>query len=167
MGKIFVISDTHFGHTNILKFEHDNKPLRPFSSLEEMHSIIIERWNSVVMPGDKVYHLGDVAFRKESMYILHGLNGKKRLIRGNHDLFKTSFYLDFFKEVYGVRQINGAWLTHVPMHQGAVNQDRVKVNIHGHIHANIIDHPKYFNVSVENIDYTPVALEDILQRIKK
>ena len=161
MGEVFLISDTHFGHKNILKFEHNGKPLRPFSSLTEMHVEIIERWNATVGPQDKVYHLGDVAFTKEGLKIMGLLNGKKRLIRGNHDLFKTRSYLDHFEEIYGVRQINGIWLTHVPMWQEGVEQDRVKLNVHGHLHANVVDHPKYVNVSVEQINYTPVSIDDL------
>ena len=160
--KIFVISDTHFGHKNILNFEHNGKPLRPFSSLTEMHVEMIDRWNSVVTPQDKVYHLGDVAFTQAGLKLLGLLNGKKQLVRGNHDKLKLSAYREYFQEVYGVRQINGVWLTHVPMHQSCVDQERVKINIHGHLHANKIDHPKYFNASVECINYTPYDITEII-----
>lgn len=166
MSEVFVISDTHFGHDKILTFEHEGKPLRPFGSLTEMHVEMIDRWNSIVTPQDKVYHLGDVAFSRESLKILGLLNGKKRLIRGNHDLFKLKEYTQYFVEVYGERHINGAWLTHVPMHQGSVDQARVKVNIHGHLHANQIDHPKYRNVSVECINYTPISLDQIMEELE-
>jgi len=161
MAEVFVISDTHFGHKNILKFEHEGKPLRPFSSLTEMHVEMIDRWNRTVSPSDKVYHLGDVAFSAEGLRLLDMLNGKKRLVRGNHDLMNTGVYLKYFKEIYGVRQINGIWLTHVPMHEGSVSEPRVKINIHGHLHANRIDHPKYFNASVECINYTPISIDEI------
>ena len=58
----FVISDTHFGHTNSWeKFKlSDGSPLRPFSSTEEMDETMIERWNAKVKQQDTVYHLGDV-----------------------------------------------------------------------------------------------------------
>jgi len=161
MADVFVISDTHFGHENILKFTHDGKPLRPFSSLTEMHVHIIEKWNEVVKPGDKVYHLGDVAFSREGLKLMGVLNGKKRLIRGNHDLYRTSMYTKYFYEIYGVRQINGIWLTHVPMHPHSVEPDGVKGNIHGHLHANILDNKKYKNVSVEAVGYTPVNIEEV------
>lgn len=156
MPEIFVTSDTHFGHKNILNFEHEGEPLRPFSSLTEMHVEMIDRWNAVVSPRDKVYHLGDVAFSREGLHLMKMLNGRKRLVRGNHDLFKLNDYREHFQEVYGVRQIDGVWLSHCPMHLQGVEQERVKMNVHGHLHANKIDHPKYFNASVECIDYTPV-----------
>ena len=168
MSRIFLIGDTHFGHENILKFEHEGKPLRPFKTLTEMHVEIIERWNSVVTAKDKVYHLGDVGFFKkpDDFKILGLLNGRKRLIRGNHDLAKTSVYLKYFQEVYGCRQINGVWLTHIPMHENCVETTRVKCNVHGHLHMNKIDHPKYVNVCVEQINYTPVDLEEVMEKVK-
>lgn len=159
MSEVFVISDTHLGHENILKFEHEGKPLRPFSSLTEMHVAIIENWNKVVAPRDKVYHLGDVAYTREALHLLKMMNGKKRLVRGNHDFFKTRLYLDYFHEIYGVRQINGIWLTHIPMAEYSLG--RVKVNVHGHLHANVINDPRYFNVSVERINYTPLSIDEV------
>lgn len=166
MPEVFVISDTHFGHNNILNFEHKGAPLRPFNSLDEMHATMLKRWNETVSPKDKVYHLGDVAFGQEAIKILGELNGKKRLIRGNHDNLSLNTYRQYFQEVYGVRQINGLWLTHVPIHEGSVEGRRVKGNIHGHIHANEINHPKYFNASVEAIDYRPVSLDEVLEVIR-
>lgn len=71
---IWFISDTHFGHANILEYE---KEARPFSSLEEMHEVMIERWNSVVQPKDILYHLGDFAFGRRGLSVASRLNGKK------------------------------------------------------------------------------------------
>ena len=50
MADLFFIGDTHFGHENILSFEIDGKPLRPFKSLTEMHLTMVENWNRVVSP---------------------------------------------------------------------------------------------------------------------
>ncbi len=155
-----MIGDTHFGHTNILKFKRmDGTPLRDFSDMEEMHETMVQRWNHVVREQDKVYHLGDVAFSKPGLAIMGRLNGKKRLVRGNHDLFKIKEYLKYFQEIYGVRQIDGFWLTHVPMHEGSLS--RAKANIHGHLHEKHIRDPRYINVSVERINYTPIAFDEI------
>ena len=165
MVEIFVIADTHLGHKRVLEFTRDDgTPLRPFKSLEEMHTTIAERWNSVVTSRDKVYHLGDVAFTRSALGLIGMLNGKKRLVRGNHDLFPTRLYLDYFDEVYGVRKIDGVWMTHVPMHWGSVAQSRVTVNIHGHLHEKVIRRPKYFNACVERIGYTPVSIDEVLTK---
>lgn len=167
MPELFLISDTHFGHKNILSFtNHDGTPLRPFESLTEMHIKMIENWNSVVSPKDKVYHLGDVAFSVDGLNLMQMLNGKKRLVRGNHDLFKISRYARHFEEVYGVRQIDGYWLTHVPMHPHCVDEQRVKGNIHGHLHSNTIPSQKWLNVSVEQIDYTPISFDVAIDLLK-
>lgn len=164
MAELFLISDTHFGHENILTFERrDGTPLRPFASLTEMHVRMVENWNRVVGPKDIVYHLGDVAFSKEGLVLLGMLNGRKRLVRGNHDGFKIRLYLQYFHEVYGVRQIDRYWFTHVPMHDESVHQRNCLGNIHGHLHEKDDLSPKHLNVSVERIEYTPIAFEDARQ----
>ena len=165
MSEIFVISDTHFGHKNILNFEFEGEKLRDFDSLDEMHETIINRWNNVVTKKDIVYHLGDVASPKNGLNLLHMLNGRKRLVRGNHDNFKINLYREYFSEIHGVRQINGLWLTHVPMHPHSVLQPRVKANIHGHLHADKIAHPRWINVCVECTDYTPISFTNILENL--
>jgi calcineurin-like phosphoesterase family protein len=159
MPEVFAISDLHLGHNNVLNFTHDDKPLRDFANTDDMHECIIESWNSVVSPGDKVYVLGDVAMRKSALHLMNEMNGSKRLVLGNHDLYKSQVYLQYFKQLYGIRQINGLWLTHAPMELGAVEQERVGLNVHGHLHANRVAHPKYFNACVEAINYTPVSFD--------
>lgn len=159
MGKVFVISDTHFGHKNILNFrKKDGELLRDFRDLNAMNDYIIEKWCSVVTEADKVYHLGDFTMSPVGFEIMASLPGKKRLVAGNHDHYPTERYLTVFERVCGVRQINGVWLTHVPMWEGSVNEERVKLNVHGHLHAGQVRHPKYFNASVERIDYTPIDI---------
>lgn len=165
MPELFLIADTHLGHGKILTFRKENGDLlRPFSSLEAMHQTIEENWNRVVGPRDKVYHLGDVAFGREGLDLIGRLNGRKRLVRGNHDLMQIRWYLKHFQEVYGVRQINGMWLTHCPMDIGSVSAPRVKLNVHGHIHEKVIRHHKYFNACVEQIGYTPVSMDELLTK---
>lgn len=52
MSKSFVLSDTHFGHANVIKYDN-----RPFANVTEMDNKMIENWNKVVMPDDTIYHL--------------------------------------------------------------------------------------------------------------
>lgn len=79
---IWFSSDTHFGHENIIKYCD-----RPFKNVDHMNEVIIDNWNSVVSPGDTVYHLGDVALGQidKSLACVSRLNGYKILILGNHD----------------------------------------------------------------------------------
>lgn len=138
-------------------------PLRPFTSIEEMDETIIERWNAVVKPSDHVYHLGDVAMKQTTLALVARLNGHKRLVRGNHDIFKTRKYLDAgFDEIYGVRVLDNAIMSHVPIHPDSFA--RFRGNVHGHLHANVLPLP-YLNVCVEHTDYRPLAWEDIKAKL--
>lgn len=80
---IWLTSDTHFGHENIRAY----CPNRPGSSTQEMNEILIMNWNSRVMQGDDVYHLGDFMMGRSIHWegILKRLNGNIHLIKGNHD----------------------------------------------------------------------------------
>lgn len=78
---VFFTSDQHFGHANILKYCK-----RPFSSVEDMNTEIVARWNDVVTANDIVYVLGDFAFKPATFtYFANQLNGTKVFVKGNHD----------------------------------------------------------------------------------
>ena len=160
---IFIISDTHFGHENCYSFyNYDGTKMRPWDSAEEADEIMIERWNSVVRPNDKVYHLGDVVFnRNKGDLILPRLNGRKCLIKGNHDKFKPSWYMKYFYDVRGCHNLENFILTHIPVHHGS--KGRFKGNLHGHIHANHLQDGDtwYWNCCVEVNDYTPISFDMI------
>ena len=80
MANIYVTSDTHFNHKNIIEYCN-----RPYSSVEEMNKAIIDNWNSVVKDEDTVYVLGDFCLGgKEAIKELCSqLKGHKILIKGN------------------------------------------------------------------------------------
>lgn len=163
---IYVISDTHFGHANILTFIGENgRRVRPeFDDVAAMDEAMVERWNARVRPQDHVYHLGDVAMRRPDLAIVKRLNGHKRLVRGNHDVYQTKDYLAVgFKEIHGTRVLANMVLTHIPIHPGSLA--RFKGNVHGHIHERKIDDPRYVNVSVEQVAYTPVSLEEVAEML--
>ncbi len=169
MSNIFFISDTHFGHANILTFKGQNGlPIRDFHNVHEMDEHMIERWNSVVRPQDKIYHLGDVTMARQLgpdfARIINRLNGHKRLVRGNHDVAPTREYLRWFEEVYACRVLDRIMFTHIPIHPFSL--ERFVGNAHGHIHERQAFGPKYLNLSVEAVNYTPVSLEDIKKRLK-
>lgn len=163
---MWFISDTHFGHANFLNFKDDSgKQIRPFSSTEEMDEHMVEQWNKTIMPGNKVYHLGDVCFGDPS--ILTRLNGSKRLIVGNHDNLKDHRLLAAFKKVSLWRLFRDFdfYVTHVPMREDTFH-GKVRFNLHGHIHEK--DSPTQFhmNMSVEKINYTPVHIDEIVKLLK-
>jgi len=167
MGKIFVISDTHFGHENILKFKtHTGKMLRDFHDSVEMDKCMIRRWNDVVEPQDKVYHLGDVYLgsQKRADNILRRLNGHKRLILGNHDKGRDTVLQKYFDkiEIWRVFREWDVTLSHMPLHKSNL---KTKYNIHGHIHYRDSPEDNMVNVGVERpyVDYRPILLEEALK----
>lgn len=157
MNRIFVISDTHFGHKKVIEFERKH---RPFETIEEHDNELIKRWNSVVHKNDTVWHLGDVLFGRESFTVLGKLNGIKKLVMGNHDRYPTRMYLDHFNVVAGASEVKGCLLTHIPVHPDQF--DRYEINVHGHLHSKKMNDDRYINVSAEQINLTPVLLDDLL-----
>lgn len=160
------ISDTHFGHANIITFVDSlNARIRPFDSVEEMDELMVKNWNEVIKPHDRVYHLGDVVMNRRCLPILNRLNGKKVLIKGNHDIFPLKDYTDYFEDIraYKVFPKHGIICSHIPVYTGQL-EGRFKLNVHGHLHQNIINDRRYLNVCVEQINYKPITLEQILNR---
>lgn len=158
----WIVSDTHFGHKNMLSFKRkDGKPLRDFSSGDEMDQHMIKCWNSVVDPEDKVYHLGDVGFTNftYTKRVFDFLHGDKVLVKGNHDNFKLSQYSQIFRDVRAYHVLDKILLAHIPVHPDSLNRWRGQV--HGHTHSNSLTDPRYYNASVEVTDYTPVNFNDI------
>ena len=179
----FVISDHHLGHTNSWeKFKlEDGSPLRPFTSTEEMNETMIERHNAKVKEQDTVYFLGDVVINKKYLELVKRMNGRKILVRGNHDIFKDEDYRAVgFEQIHGVRVfVDKFILSHIPLHPDCVSE-RFRVNVHGHLHANeiMIDEtlmsssyikpdPRYLCVCVEQTDFTPLHFDEVEERIQQ
>lgn len=171
---IWVTSDTHFNHANIIKYCN-----RPFSSVEEMNETIIANWNKVVSQGDTVYHLGDFALGDKSLVpdILERLNGYKEFLMGNHD--NSNIMLEMCKQ--GLIE-NISWedvikvekkiiiLNHFPfgsLPDPATN--RPIIQLHGHVHSTPDKPWNYFDnqydVGVDNNNFTPVNLAELLDKI--
>lgn len=174
MANIFFASDHHFGHANILTFKRqDGTPLREFRDVDHMNEHIVNCHNSVVRPGDKTYFLGDIVMSRKSsaLEILGRMNGEKILIKGNHDQCKPEAYLKYFKDIRGSHQFEGLIMTHIPIHSESLA--RWGLNVHGHLHYQVvkmplsqIPDPRYFNVGMERINYTPISLEDIKKKCR-
>src|SRR5580765_8498944 len=114
MANIFITSDTHDFHRNILGFKRDDgTPLRPefqcsspdhpkkCDCVHNMNEFMVEQWNSVVKDGDKVYHAGDVTFTlgKDWREMMTRRRGRKRLLLGIHDDGRNFDLLKFFEKV--------------------------------------------------------------------
>ncbi len=165
MRDIYLTSDTHFFHHNIIKYCN-----RPFESVEHMNEILIQNWNSVVKQGDIVYHLGDVAMGyqpEEFKKLWPRLNGRKRLIVGNHDDIKFLSSGGFFDKVmmWRVFMDQKLLLTHVPVQEDSIHERIVQAggcNIHGHTHDTGSPKGPYRSVCVELTNYTPVNIEELI-----
>lgn len=159
MADIWFTSDTHFFHTNIIKYCD-----RPFYSVEEMNEIMVQRWNAVVKPQDKVWHLGDVAMKctdKQLNSLLKRLNGHKRLTVGNHDNVKSPAIQNNFEKIelwYGNKDW-GITFSHIPQLLDHLRDGMF--NGHGHIHTNMMEDKQYINLCVEHRNYMPTHLDQI------
>lgn len=163
---IWVTSDTHFNHANIIKY-------CPFSSVEEMNETIIANWNKVVSQGDTVYHLGDFALGDKSLIpdFIRRLNGHISFIMGNHDnlnimkSFETPFRCETvsWEDVIKVGK-KTIILNHFPFGSlPATNYPIIQLH-------STLDKPwNYFDnqydVGVDNNDFTPVNLAELLDKI--
>lgn len=193
MSNRFYISDLHYDHAGILTFKRDDgTPLRPFESLDQMQATITHNWNKVVGQVDTVYVLGDVCLSKstKALEFLGQLKGRKILIRGNHDIAKLTQYAKYFDDVRAYDKKDGIICSHIPIHPQSLA--RFGVNVHGHLHyqevrrldqggqfvgnfgfvpsLGLVDYgpdTRYFNVSVERINYTPIEYSELKDAIAK
>lgn len=165
---IFFASDTHFAHKNIINFtdRQSGKRIRPYDSVEEHDEAIVKNWNSVVQQHDTVYHLGDVSINKIGIQTVSRLNGRKILLRGNHCIFDTELYQQVFTDVRAYKVFTDRkWIaSHIPIHKECI--ERWKLSLHGHLHSNIINDPEYLNVSCEQIQMTPISIDDVEKRVQ-
>lgn len=186
--KLFFTSDHHFDHANILKYCE-----RPFVSVEEMNSALIDNWNSVVNPGDQIYHLGDFSLGIKSLNIVSKLNGRKFLVAGNHDKLWTHLspkrrvdpqvYVDAgFERVYPTGQVNyvlpyigTVLLSHLPSVGDSHLEDRYKdlrpvssrLILCGHVHNEWKHYKNNLNVGVDVWDYKPVSSDEVIDYVRR
>ena len=175
----FFTSDTHFSHSNIIRFCH-----RPFKDVNEMNESLIANWNRVVRPEDTVFHLGDFCLGGSDEWnkILNRLNGKIYLILGNHDRKNIrQGYMRRFEGVVMQMYIevdkHGIYLNHYPFlcYGGAYNN---VWQLFGHVHTcpdsrgsdtsrlNMLL-PTQYDVGADNNNYTPVSYEQVRKIILK
>lgn len=181
--KHFVVADLHFSHYNVIKYEKcrfdaivEASGFRP-DAIQEMvekrspfvinihDQVLADRWNAVVGPDDIVFVLGDFTLTKSAENIkrfLGLLNGRKRLIMGNHDTRPPAFYIECGFESasrYPVLYNKHIFLSHEPLPKEIVPEGFI--NFFGHVHSN-----KEFNwerghcVSIEQlINFMPRCID--------
>lgn len=165
MSSVFFISDLHLGHKNVCKFREQ------FSSVEEHDGFIKANLLSTVNKRSKLFLLGDIAFTGEAGdWIVNELLKycpNTAIVLGNHDssegrenLIK---YLQAGIKVHALTTYKSAWLTHCPIHPEELRK-KTRV-IHGHVHGNTINDDRFFDVSCESVDYTPISYNQILERM--
>lgn len=172
MSKMFVTSDIHFGHTNILKFcPHSRK----FKDVQDMNEGIINNWNMVVSPEDTTYILGDVAFcnDQKAQYLINRLNGKKILIVGNHDkkLIKSSIFSDCFEEIHDYYTLNHnkdkIIMFHYPIYEWD-GMHRGTYHLYGHLHGSKIPvKGRLMDVGMDTNNCIPYDLDEVISILSK
>jgi len=159
--RTFFIADTHFGDSNIIKYEN-----RPFSDINEMEKIFIGNWNNIVEPQDKVFVLGDFSLydKNKTAEICNRLKGRKTLVLGNHDEETPRYYMECGFEFVSEYPIilDDFWiLSHEPMY---VNDNMPYANIFGHVHSSKIYTDctrQSFCACVERLEYKPVEFSRV------
>lgn len=168
MSQVRFIADPHFGHEFMANF-------RGFQDIYYMNEHIIKEHNKIVNKKDITYILGDISMHKPEYYpLLDRMNGRKRIILGNHDLPQhIPELLKYCEQVGGMEKYKGIFLTHCPIHPTELDY-RVSYNIHGHIHEKFIktsiaslskgyiNDKRYINVCYEVQDYKPKTLAELI-----
>ena len=132
----YYISDLHFCHKNILRFDE-----RPWFDLSSMEDDLISLWNSKVGKNDDIYILGDLCWglAEDWRRIIPKLHGRKHLIRGNHDLPKIPEDISkLFASISAYKEVkdNGytVLMSHYPMVIYRHDVDPKVVMLYGHVH---------------------------------
>ena len=157
----WIISDTHFGHANIIKYCN-----RPFTNVTTMNATLTGNWKALVKNTDTIWHLGDVAnndFKDKTILseLIHSLPGHKNLIIGNHDKQDINHWHDVgfeFVSLYPVIYEKFFIMSHDIVF---LNDKMPYANLHGHIHNAKVDLSDcYVNCCVEVNDYKPINLDE-------
>jgi calcineurin-like phosphoesterase family protein len=162
MGNIFLTSDWHLGETRF------NYLQRNVSTDEEHIELLMNNHNSVVGKTDLVYILGDVLYNRADvdkyLPLLNEFNGRKVLVRGNHDRhISDNQFRPYFQDVIAEDSgINidfcsiSCFMTHYPT-RGKVD----RFNLVGHVHGAWRVQLNSLNVGVDVHNMKPISVDDI------
>lgn len=189
--KVWFLSDSHFGHKNVLKHCPKRAEVGGFDieDVKAHDKWLIDIWNKTIAKKDIVYILGDFAFSSPDIIkkeLMPKLNGQKYLILGNHD--KSSQHLQgYFTQITQMKEVVfkkknfpfieeenfRVFMCHYPMvtwpgkHHGVVNA-------HGHCHSHIDEFNEEstdlrVDVGIDGTlaDFKPISLEELYRYFKK
>jgi len=159
--EIYLGTDHHAGHDKIIEYE--NRPVG-------FEKLILNNWNTVVKRTDLAIFLGDLFLGPKEVYdkYIRSLNGMKVVTLGNHDSHPFSWYMErgfnFACERFDLKRYG----YHIAFSHRPLDSSDFDFNIHGHHHRSlhrIVDtSPKHILLSIEDEDYQPVTLKDVLRR---
>ena len=164
MGEIFLTSDSHFGHANIIKYCN-----RPFEHITEMDEALISNYNEVVKPSDTVYHLGDFAFSRTPEKYFYRLNGNVHLILGNHDdesNLRNCQFASVQDVLFFHHNSNAFWLSHYA-HLRWPRSHHGTYHMFGHSHGGLNGYGRSMDVGVDAQNYYPIHIDDVIKKLKK
>lgn len=183
MSKLFITSDQHWSHRNIIDYCN-----RPFTTTHEMNKFMIDKWNEVVSDEDDIIHVGDVfagGSKREYEHIVRLLNGKKHLVRGNHDRWSDELWKNrfTFSTVQEFLVLGKYFICHYPlsMHSKQKPHEIEMIELlreayklsgceyvfHGHSHnSKVTDYPKnHYNVGVDNHGFYPIDFKEKVKQL--
>jgi len=164
INNLYLWSDIHFGHKNIIKYSN-----RPFESIQQMEDAFVKNYTDKITNDDVVIWGGDIGFMKAGFLneIIRPLPGKKILIVGNHDLDRSFNLLAFdcFDETHLCLPLVVDNIKFVITHYPLTRVPEDCYNIHGHIHTNLINDGKHFNMCVEHTNYAPKNIKEFIGEV--
>jgi calcineurin-like phosphoesterase family protein len=191
--KTWFTADTHFGHSNIIRYCDRTQFISPEALAEwktyprgttpsaallerieiatvKMDREMIERWNATVAEEDDVWHLGDFCSTRRMLATdyLRRLNGRKHLIRGNHDPESTYGASEWvFNRSFAELRCEKTNLTlcHYAMRVWNDSYKGKAYQLFGHSHGMLEPQAGQCDVGVDCWNFTPVSLDQIKARI--
>lgn len=163
MSNVFFGSDPHFNHLNIIKFCPETRG--QFDNVQEMNEEMIKRHNEKVGVDDIFYCLGDLAFGSDFSF-LDRLNGKIRLVRGNHDDKIIAQRPDRFDDVQYMYDIKFGKKSYILCHYRLMtwrNRKHGVRHLFGHTHNSIPSIKNAIDMGYDNPQWglAPASLEEI------
>ena len=186
--KVWIISDTHFGHKNICRgatawrLPDGSVPIsqtRDFDSISEMNEMIVNNINSVVGQDDVLIHLGDWSFGGfENIKIFRDRIVCKEihLILGNHDEHiekNRDGVQELFTSVNHYTKLMYKFETLVLMHYPIDSWDGLNkghIHLHGHCHLpqqKVFGKGRRMDVGIDgNMFFMPYDLDNVIKIVK-